>query len=1173
MKSMAAFDSFNCALDSVNLVEAAAGTGKTYNIQNLVARLVLERGLPIDAIAVVTYTEAAAGELKTRIRRVMTEIRQFADSPSAAQASARESRLWLNAVRRTAESEQLAPDEALRLCRRRLTLALLDFDRAAISTIHGFCRKVLSENAFESGGGFSPELITDADDRLQNFINDWLRQQYYRTDCPRNRHCLLTINQLAFTDLIREKLAKPDLEICFDGQPAPSAPQEQLESEVFSALEELRGLIRPGMFDSYSNDLTGDYGRYRENRLSKLDCNYLPPLLLFRQNGNITPELIALLRTLRLDRIQDAAAKKNASATAERLAGDPFIQAATRFNTALESFNHRVAVDAAAEITAAFNAFKHRQNQFSFDDLLLQTDAALERRPEFVAALRRKYPAGIIDEFQDTDPVQYRIFHRIFAHGSGIFFMVGDPKQAIYSFRGGDLFTYFEARSSTPPERRYTLTVNYRSSPAQIAAVNAVFGGLDNPFKLEELQLPEVSAPSGDGATPDFAYDRLPPPPPLELCVAENESEEDRCATEIFRLLTDPAFKLPDSGQFRNCTPGDIAVLAKSWTLAEKIRARLAELEIPSAIYQAENVFHTSTAKNLFTLLKAVVHPGNRQCAADALTSELGIMTVEQMIVDTAANRGTFDVARRQLAGLAEIWRGGSFAAMFRNLMTEFNIPLRLARVRGGERTLADLMQLGDLLHVESVGRNLTPEALLRFFQRQIDSDGTPSDAHRQALETDRSAVRIMTIHASKGLEFPVTVVAGLSGKAVVPRRGRSLETSLRSFHRNGRLCIDLARGSLVPEVNAEAEQEMLRLAYVAFTRAVYKTVVIATANPAPDSPLAYLFDSGDRSRLAEFSSRVTVRPPASGETWNPFNSESSSRRLRAADFPGRITNCRQFASFSMLTMTDDSAPGHRPGIAVEVIDDEPALREPDADTPSPRLAGTRFGTAIHAVFEKLDFAARKAEIEAATIAELEPLAPTPEELAYTVKIITATLGMPLFTPDGDRFTLRDIPPRDRVSELKFHYQFQHGFQSAALFETVNRHLKAPLAGQWSDRDITGGFMTGAIDLVFRYRERYYIVDWKTNFLGHRAADYAPEALDRVMSESLYTLQYLIYIVALEKYLAARCPGTGGADWYRQHFGGAAYLFVRGGAFTPAAGICTVRPDYSLIADLKEVIG
>ena len=1169
-------DSLTCPLNGFHLVEAAAGTGKTYNIQNLFARLVLERGIPVDQILVVTFTNAAAAELRDRIRTVLYRLR----SPAA---GSREEKL-LAAVRRAGVSTQEIAE--------RLRGALLEFDDAEIGTIHGFCLKVLTEHAFAGNMLFDCKLEQEVSGRILALAREFCRRVFYRSEYGALRMLLYddSFSPENVARLAGRKIGNREL-VLHTG----TAPSGSTTEELLAFLAERLTALAASEMPPPEAWIDIDALLKKESRTAER----AELLRRFRETGEIVPgmrDALTMLAPARLiegiSRITEA---KRGRVEAFLRTAPEFFGRLTEIAAGIGGFAPVFKREAAAEIAAAFDAEKCRDHIQTFSDLPLKVYDGLRAGGALCAALRARYQAGIIDEFQDTNAMQYGIFTGIFRReGEPPLFLVGDPRQAIYSFQGGDISAYRDARRdiSVHGGIRSTLQTNFRSAGNMVEAVNVLFAEHADPFADPEIPFPPVSAHAGgDGLpAPGALYGGAEAPSPLSIVGMNTSDTQTLCRTaaeQILAMLLDPSWKIPEepdgeSGAGRPprpLRPGDFAVLMFENHELSVMKEALSRLGIPAVLTRTGNVFDSEEAKELRTVLEAVAAPLNTDRMIRALaTSFCGVPLPELIALHTEAGNAEFLERRQTFADLHACWTEGSFLEMFNRLLEKFQVRSRCAALPGGERKLTDFLQLGDLLHKESC-RAPSPQALLEFL-RSAHEDSAESE---QLLETDRDAVKLMTIHRSKGLEFPVVFLPNPASRDAdkITRN----ERKRGSYHReDGSMGFDLTGdGELAARARTETFQELIRLLYVAVTRSKYRCVMLLPETAAsPWNAAGWLLGRraggtpGEMPQIAVPEALQGKLLPVPEACYVPGALPPLCEDVPCPALAMEKNWC--IASYSRLT--PHPAADRWFDYDEEEPDEGEEPSESDAVFAFPGGAAT--GNAWHNILEKIDFSATEEEISRLTRSSLRTFGLTDgserdgERVRLTCDVIRNVLAAPLRDDGGTLFSLNSVPRDDRLSELEFLCRFRHGFDAGdlrgVLAEYARRRFALTEWPEWS-AEIGGGFLTGFIDLVFRHHGRYFIVDWKSNRLGGRLRNFDPDRLDGAMRDSFYFLQYLIYTVALVKYLRLTL-GTFGEREYETMFGGVYYLFLRGFADARSGrGVFYEKPPFELVRQLEEVIG
>ena len=1211
-------------LCGLHLIEASAGTGKTYAIANLVLRMVLEQGVGIDRILVLTFTTAATEELRERIAARLREARAaLAQQPSGEGAGAQPANEILAGIiaRVDPKTGEL-----------RLAEALSRMDEAAVHTIHAFCQRLLRDNAFETGLSFEPQMIQDESELRRRAAEDLWRREMAAADTEQAAWLLDQWSD-GPSGLLKALggfigAGEPRLLPDSDGDDDPMAGVRQWRERVADAWPDAREAVLALLRDPGAGLKKNSYSDARIDRIP----GAVEKLLARPALPQELPDTFDLLSARKIAK----STKKGCTPPAHPffdLCGeidDEVLEAAHRARRA------RFLRRALTTLRASLRRAKEERRVLYFDDLLSRTAAVLggPLGPAFAARVRANYPRALIDEFQDTDPLQYHIFRRIYdgwtdPHDGGDpcgLFLIGDPKQAIYAFRGADIFTYMSAKTHAEQHGAcWTLDTNWRSARRLVQAVNAVFERARRPFFYDD-DIPFQPVQSGpkaddepltlDGSTVVPLRLRWLPlesgttgtPPRLKAADALALAAAD-CAARVAELLA-----LAASGRAllggRPLAARDIAVLVRKHDEGTRVREHLSRHGIASVSIGQSSVFDSDEAAELALVLEALADGADagsiRAALATAMlgwtASRIAALDAEDGGLAGGGEPGGWDALLARFDDYRERWHSRGFLAAFWALMEGEGVAPRLRALPDGERRLTNLLHLAELAQV-AAREHPGIEPLLGWLrQRDADPDAEP-DAQLLRLESDAALVRIVTLHKSKGLEFPVVMLP-------FPwTSGRALEKSAPvPFHDDANApCLDLGSAERDAHAARWAEEDLaesLRLLYVGLTRAKHLCELHwGLVNRCGESAAAYLLHPdpdqdgpGDRIRKrdsetlrAELDGLIALAPDAieivDAAARPPGRRDPAAAgadALSARPFTGRIPAGWRLTSYSGLVGGHERDRPDRDAEAPAAASSPEPVPMP-ADGPEPvrpaeidpvfRLPrGIRAGHCLHAMLEHLDFAAADdgvlGEVAGRALAR-HGLDPVWAEAARL--LLQRVLDTPLATHDeGARgpLRLRGLGQADRLNELEFHFSLG-GTEPARLAALLRAH-GYPDAGLAGEGGPLLGLMKGYVDLVFRAGGRYYIADYKSNHLGDRIEDYARGALGAAMTAHGYRLQYLIYCVALHRYLRRRL-----ADYdYERYFGGVYYLFLRGmrPEQGPACGVYHDRPSPALIEALDAVL-
>ena len=1233
-------DVFECPLAGIRQIEASAGTGKTWNICGLYLRLLLEARLEVQRILVVTFTNAATAELRERIRQRIVDTLAWLRAEAAGETLASGDDFVERLVRSARDRHGLQTSDMLA----RLALALATFDEASIFTIHGFCQRALADTPFTAQMPLALDLVRDDAGWVAEAANDFWRRRIAADDLDAGLAGHLVSRKDApagYAALLKRHLSKPMARAAW---PDDLDEAQRIPSDELAATHAVAHGLWQAQRDAIEDLLQRSLGAlsavsYKEETVRAAVAGW--DELLSGDDGlaalDIDAPKLELLGAAKL-----AAATKKKQVTPQHEFFDVaqrLLDLRARAAQALAYARLALLKSLLEEGALAQREAKRRQRVIAFDDMLFNLHDRLTRgdSPWLAGELKKRFPAALIDEFQDTDPLQFAIFKTIYATptddtlSDAPLFFVGDPKQAIYSFRNADLHTYLEAGGHAVGH--YSLAENQRSTEALIRALNHLFLANPNAFMLDGLGYQEVQF----GSKPrQLLVDTSAPAAPLQVWTlppaADGEPLFQRDATaavvaatanEIARLLAAAQRgevtlgRVPDE---RPLAAGDIAVLVRSNAQGTQIRQALTARGVGSVELSQASVFRSSDAEELDRVLTAMLEPARERVLKAALATEL-MGRDAAAIAALASDESALLAAVQGFAGWREVWlqRGVSF--MLRQWLAGEQVAGRLLARPDGERRLTNLLHLVECLH-EAGERHAAPDTLLRWFRSQrIAPDA--DDATQLRLESDQNLVQIVTIHKSKGLEYPVVFCPFLWSAS---RGGRADGLTGLAYHDDdGRTVIDYghefrdeAHQKRVKErIRLEESAETLRLAYVALTRAVHRCVIVAgcyrtagrypSATASTRSLLNWLVAGAGMTPEEWFQHKNGAEPIA--QAWAAL-ADRSGGAIRLAPLPQGDAAMLQTPRPAPDTLAALPAPHSLPagwrigsfsalahgaahdhaGVDHDLRVAEPAAAavadanaaspfRPDEDDPLHFPRGAAAGEAVHHAFEVADFtdAATWPHAIDGALRLLRTLgvADAPGDTGGALRsrmlerLLAHTLATPLPLGTANALRLAELPPSRRLVELEFHLP-SHRFDANALNETLAAHGYAMPRLSFS---ALRGFLKGFIDLVFEHEGRYFVLDWKSNHLGDSAARYGQQALAAAMRDQGYHLQYLLYLVALDRYLRHRL-----ADYDpERHLGGAVYLFVRGvrpdwrDADSAPTGVFFHRPTAAMIARLSAL--
>ncbi|SER90681.1 DNA helicase/exodeoxyribonuclease V, beta subunit [Vreelandella subterranea] len=1212
MSQPAPLNPLSLPLHGSRLIEASAGTGKTFTIALLYVRLVLGgqhseddtafiRPLTPPEILVVTFTNAATQELRERIRNRLVEAAGVFRADTADEEA---DSLLLQLRAQYAEATWPA-------CARRLELAAEWMDEAAVSTIHSWCYRMLREHAFDSGSLFSLDLENDQHELEQEVVRDYWRTFYYPLDAealghitrywksPDELHAQVA-RLLAESEALGSK--RPDPAETLSAAEAErqatlstlKAPWPAWLDELVPALEDAakRKAFKGQSFNAKSR--ASWLGALREWSESDLERPSLTPAAWNR----LTPEGMAEIW-------KDGAPP--CPAAFEALAELP------EALKALPEPRNDLLIHAVQWCKVRLEREQERRAEMGPNDLLSHLDRALQgpNREALAAQILRQFPVALIDEFQDTDPIQYRIFNAVFEvakpRRDAAILLIGDPKQAIYAFRGADIFTYLQARQDTAG-RHVTLGTNFRSSRAMVEAVNHCFAyadrqpagaflfreeGGDNPLPFQPVtakgrdeQLVHQGQP-----LPAMTLWALPSDEVLSKTAYQTEMAE-RCASHMTELLragqqAESGFQKDD--QLTPLKPSDMAVLVNGLQEARAIRLALASRGVKSVyLSDHDKVFSSPMAGQVERWLRACAEPlaSSRQAEAH-LRAALATPVLGLTLADLdhlQQSELAWEARVEQFSHYHRLWQRQGVLPLVRRMMVDFDIPARLlAAFEDGERLLTDLLHLGELLQQASAELD-GEHALIRFLYDAIADPESHGDSHKLRLESDADLVKVVTIHKSKGLEYPLVFLPFIANHRPVSDK----DLPLRWHDAQGNLQLSLsADEDTLATADRERLGEDLRKLYVALTRARHATWLgLAPLKGLENSAIGHLINGGKTldpealtTKLDELVAGSDIRVDAPPEpTALRLAPPQQTTPLGHARTPKRPAKEHWWiASYSALRLSGTlTAPVPTPlepttaqeATAFEVLDEPQDLSEPDAFHLHKFPRGPGPGTFLHGL---LEWAGREGFDTATTdSAALDDMLWRRVQLrgwqAWQEPLagwLTALLTTPLPLNHSDSVPLTELGSYQ--VELEFWFAAKQ-VNTQAIDALVSKHLLPGVERPALDADTLNGMLKGFIDLAFEHQGRFYVLDWKSNYLGPDDSAYEPEALRQALLTKRYDLQAALYLLAMHRLLKARLPDYDP----HQHLGGSMTVFLRGSR-SPGRGVFAEPAPVELIEALDAL--
>lgn len=1200
---MQTLEPISIPLNQASLIEASAGTGKTYTMANLYLRLVLGVGcepLMAEQILVVTFTKAATQELRDRIRARLKEVAKHFAAPESEEAQQFFADPFFGALY---QAVQPRLHEALL----RLRIAEQEMDLATIFTIDSFCQKMLFQYAFDSGVRFDIDLQTDESELLRRLSEETWRELFYPAS--------LAESELVAQYLVSPAKALDKVKGYLSGIfPAPSEAQQAWLATDFAeqAVRFSQFLAKAKAYwQEHSEDIVAPIMEICEKQSSdeKFKVLNAKSYNLKTLNEKLTvinswaysnalgfpkDELTRFSQTYIEKSTNAAAKKKDQVPTSPHFAQwDEFLAQFAEFGDISAQIETKLLYKFFQHLHQKLQDYKNSHIEKNFSDMLTYFYHALhgENGAALAAKIRQQFRFAMIDESQDTDQTQYRIFKRIFLdlpagepqHG---FILIGDPKQSIYKFRGADIFSYLDA--ATQVAETYTLDKNWRSLPPVVETVNQLFA-VEKPFLYEQIQFQPVKFKQSDEQL-------LNGQQAINFYLLENAYIErgahwrsdlaaEHCAEQIAQQLNAAQQGEPfvqQGEQPRSLEPQDIAILVRSHNEAAQIKRSLSARNLQSVyLSERDSVYQTQEAADLALILKACLNPFSAKALLAALGSSLWGLTAAQ-IFQLKNNENEWETYVEQFAAALQIWQTQGVLPMLHQLFIQQGIIARLNGGSNADRRITNILHLAELLQakMETVENE---SSLLRWLQQQIAQPSGDSDEQVLRLESDANLIKIITIHKSKGLEYPVVWLP------FIAKRSKGAESAAMSTYRDEQNQVQWdfnSRDEAIKSLKNQAEYaEDLRLLYVALTRAKYQLHLILPQKWSSSwNAMGYLLANGaaikdlnSEQALADkgiSGNKIFLNEPP---TLTLFEAaEQQDLDVVAAEFHGTIRETGSVTSFTALQNQHDYLQNFAQNRPLATLDDAqdydrtsaPALAEfeqPNERSPFQFPHSTKVGNLLHRFFELQPFGEPL---------EREKIQQLCEDLALDeswIEPVQQWFERILHTPFGDQpFSLSQISPHKRLNEWQFYLRLSNPKALPQLDSLLKQH--SPLAKNLPDLKLLqlDGFVKGFIDCIVEVGGKFYVIDYKSNFLGYLPQDYSAEKIIKTLGQYRYDLQFLLYTLAVHRYLRSR---LGENYRYARDFGGVAYLFLRAMDGSPNSGVYFEKPSEALIEGMDELFG
>jgi exodeoxyribonuclease V beta subunit len=1081
-------------ISGVNLVEASAGTGKTFSVGILVLRCLLEQKLPIGKILMVTFTKAAVAELEERVRKFV----RLAYDVAFGNTEFNKDDLIHDLVRASLikDSENT---------KKILVRALSHLDELSVMTIHSFCEKNLKEFAFSSGQMFQQEIIADEADLIARFAEEYSQNLL----CGEDKHLVVSNSKVSYSDF-KDRI------------------KNFLKGEELLALDVIGEDPIAELEDLLKNQLDGLLA-YRDDPVDKNGKKFKKAIEKENINLTNTTDLLDFLKP----KISNVYVKEIPSPYIEA------IHAVLKYETDVPSYIYKKGLH---EIAEKVRLHKESRALLSYDDLITKMHDAVNNNA-FVTNVSKNYWAVFIDEFQDTDEKQHRIFETIFAENARVLYYIGDPKQSIYSWRSADLDVYDAAKEAVKSDHQFTMTTNFRSEKKYVDAVNALYAKLGNDdFSREKLNYIKVEANnSGDSFNHAQSEGRL------NLAIVDKKELHKQVALKIQEVLNSKHYSL----QGKKVVASDIGVLVRSGKDGLGVKSFLEEFGIPSILRDGASVFKSDEAMFVLNILRAIDKVNQKNIGVALVGSYFGISSSEWPNRNSEADLIFF---KEMQVAFPE--RG--VLSVINQVLNHYRFFEQTNQLGAGDRIQSNVQQLSELLYEQQNKGSEQLADLCQYIEREKKSTFTSDeDDHEKRIESDENAVQISTIHKAKGLQY--NIVFALTGFNNEPLRTSTYfsykdpvtkkkverfkhnKTSLASLSEDAQKKYDAA----LIYYKEQSHEENCRMIYVMLTRAVYGSYLFSTEKDETkdkgsfkNAKIAIESLSGQYGICANFEVNSTY------PQWEvTIQEESKTIGLRSTKHLQPFAGTYYTQSYSSL-----SGHAYKPQEKEDYAESE--LSEYDTYVFDVLPKGAQAGTFMHELFEVADFSDSESWKKAVEKQCKRYGGKYEKEDHKTglVNLIRNTVESDL----GDGLTLNAINNEGKLNEMEF-------FLTTKDWDVLNNEIVKKDFGERLSLNydkVPDGFLNGFIDLIFEHNGRYHVLDWKSNHLGNNVANYTADKLDEAMTNSNYHLQYLIYSIALYRYLK---QVLGSQFDYDTHMGNVYYLFFRGLRSGQSTGVFTTK--------------
>lgn len=1099
------FDSKTVELSGSNLVEASAGTGKTHSVAILALRLVVEKDMPLDKILMVTFSKAAVTEIEDRVRKFIRLAYRYACGNDIGDET----------IKSVVDAEAQSAV--------RLKAAIAKLDETAIFTIHSFCQRSLTEFAFETNQIFGTETLEDLNTVVTNEVNDFWRTK-------------IASIEIELLKKLRSKTYKAG-----DRGSAKYLSRDALMAVLMNALSGKR-------FASAQCDIRthSDF----EKEINAIEAQIEIPIGIaesidaYRARGysdRIKSDFIAACSSK--SAFMHFVCLKAETRYMQAIVGEELIEQCFLAQSAIGKLIMHIIngfyQQAINELVPRIQEVMKANNQMSYDDLIVNLHQALHNDDSTAlrTLLRKKYEAVFVDEFQDNDKFQYEIFNTLYAD-SAILFYIGDPKQVIFSWRKADLNSYFVAKKAV--DKRYSMATNFRSSGNMVAAMNLFFTAIYDPFLNSDSITMEYNAVQANATTKNYSV--FEDAAQLAALTVFTDFQND---DEITAAAVDKVKTLLVKGKIgdRKVEPSNIAVLVRSAYQAKNVRDGLMRLGIPSIVIDDTKVFESGEAQQLSYILQAVVEVSESNIRRALLCQYTAINSQQIQKLD-------LDTQVQAFRKYGELLVNEGIYSCLMHFYTDFQVRENLLNpnVENGQRMLSNLFQLAEVLQKVQSEKQLDGTSLISFLNKARGGfNEEEGEAFVQRIESDNTAVTISTIHKSKGLEYDIVLAPYLELEGKLKYAFSSFRSAAGDFVFCSNLSIDAEHSALCLE---QVDQENRRLIYVAITRAKYQCFLFCKQNDKITALKPFVTALKEQPAVPNIFEMSPYE--ASDAEYYSVNTPLQYTYSEAPNFKLQDAQWRKL-SYSFLC--------GQHAVSAKIFRKEE--QEPyDQFIFADFERGKNAGNLLHNVFEYVDFT-RDAQWEAVVQKSLERYLPMKAAtfIVPLCEMLDHVLNVEIKCADAS-FKLSQVSNAQKYNELEFDMKVgQMHLEQISAMSTADVQMHCIDAADYC------GVMNGSMDLFFEHDGKYYILDWKSNYLGDHVEDYAPELLVEAMNENNYHLQYHIYTLAAKRFLQSRLPDFD----YERDFGGVLYLFVRGIRKDSVNGVFSAKLPIEKLAQLEAV--